>query len=264
MNLNNSSKRGRAPYRKTVLFGLLLGVNVLILSQWLTTDPNYSQEHLSVSIPNNVIIKPMKSVTEDKPQPVRIQIQKSERSAPQAKSTTVHVSAADATKTGEALLRAGNIPALEGRYELPFSEYWSLAERLGARLAVFDRQTNRVVGIIKGGQFQSEIAMNDYARRARDVSEDIPTEMRREYLAKAKTGHGGGAYRLLVLFPKHMEVRFFGVLAEALRSEGVLMETLDRVAFSYTKVAGKVFVEIQEVERQGKIIPIKVSTNLWP
>lgn len=252
------------PYRKTVLFGLILGANILILSQWLTTDSNYVPEQLSVSIPNRVVMKPVKYKAEDKPQPVRIQVRNLEQHAPQIRSKTVHVSAADAMKTGEALLRDGNVPALEGQYELPFSEYWLLAEDLGARLAVFNRQDKRVVGIIKDGQFHSKIAMVNYARRARDISDDIPTNMRREYLAKAKAAHGSGAYRLLVLFPKHMEARFFGVLAEVLRNEGIRMETLDRVVFSYKKVSGKVFVEIQKVERQGKIIPVKVSANLWP
>lgn len=264
MKLDNHKDRAESSYRWLVLAGIIFVVNALVWPPFSVTGLQQASVTNGSAAAISTEHKQEDTNKEKQQQPVLLHVQPEQaKSREQYNKFGIQISTAIAVRTGETLLRDGNVPALEGQFELPFANYLSIVERLGGKLAVFDRQTNRVAGTVEHGDFLPDISLKAYARRARDVTDDVPSSLRREYLALANSHHGG-AYRFLILLPKQMVARFVGTLAEVLKAEGIDMKTLDRVMFVYRQGTGEVLVEIREVERRGERIPITATARLWP
>lgn len=247
--------------RRIIVFGVLLFINAMVLWQLVGREVAVNSMELMPDAVTDVVSESQDSVLiqVQVEQPVDEKLQDGRNEARE-----IHISATDAIRSGESLLREDNVPLLEGRFDLPFIDYLLMVEQSGGRLAVFDRQQNRVVGIIKQGMLDSIKNITRYSRRSRDVSDDLPVDLRKQYQRLANSQYGGGAYRFLVLLTPRMELRFVGTLAELLRSEGIDIEAVDRVLFHYRTLMGGLYLEIQEVERQGLITPVKIAARLWP
>jgi len=177
-------------------------------------------------------------------------------------SLPLKVAKQQATHTGFELLKNEQTPKLQGEIMIPFSSYLSEIQKKGGLLVVYDRQTNRLVGKIQQDHFDSQILVDDFARRARDVTSDVPSQSAKFYLKQVEQSKGKGAYRFLVMLPKKVEAHFIGLLSYALSQQGVNMATLDKVNFSYLKQDQHVLLHINKVEQQGHS-QIVNSSVIW-
>ncbi len=196
--------------------------------------------------------------------PMRVvKIEREQEKKAKPRSRPITISSATAQKTGQKVLREGNTPTLEGRIAMPFGKYLAYIERAGGKLVVFERQDNRVVGRLEQGRFITDMDVSGYARRARDVTMDIPAPLQQRYLQAVRFHRGAGAYRLLILFPDAREEQFVGTIAELLQRKGFDISTVDSVSYSYHQKDGRLLIVVQHVTRGGKKLPVEFSAYLW-
>lgn len=251
--------------RRRAFFGMMLSIAVLMAWNYMFNVTTYEGLDVQEEPLKSRVSRHNKSPNiKNKQRPlIRIRSISDDNQENRSNPNMVKVSATVAAQRGKELLRDGNLPALEGDIELPFPTYLAVVEQAGGKLVVFDRQANRIIGVIEDGSFNTDVPKGRYARRARDVTEDIPRDIKQKYFSMIEKSWGSGAYRLLILLSHEMEATFMGSLAEALGSQEIIMEDLDLILFSYKEISGNLYIEIRKVIQQGKTIPVGLMVRLW-
>jgi len=173
------------------------------------------------------------------------------------------ISGKTAMKHGSKLLRDGKAPSLIGRFELPFAEYVRKVEERRGKLVVFDRYRQEVVGTLSKGVFSDKSSLRGYAARARDVTDDMPADLRRTYLQLVRGERGGGAYRFVVVLPEAVEAHFIGLIGEMLSQKGIDIRTVDTVLFSYHNKNNQIAISVDEVRQSGRQVRVGRLAYLW-
>ncbi|MEW8029496.1 MAG: hypothetical protein AB2806_17380 [Candidatus Thiodiazotropha sp.] len=179
-----------------------------------------------------------------------------------AEPTPQQLSASQARDQGVKALKQASMPMLVGVLDLPFRTYLRHTQRNSGVLAVFNRQSNRVIGRIELGRFVRNTQLAGFARRTRDVTEDIPTKLRGAYTDAVESAVGKGVYRFLILLPEQREQQFVGLLSILLRQKGIEMQDTDQVNYRYRLNDGRLTVQVTDAEVKGKRIPINRSSYL--
>jgi len=174
----------------------------------------------------------------------------------------IKVTEKTATESGLKLLNNKQAPKLQGELKISFSRYLAIIQSKGGQLAIYDRQKKRLVGKLHKGKFETYIPVAGFASRTRDVSNDVPSKLRKNYLQLIENKIGKGAYRFLIMIPQQVEAHFIGLLQHALVQQNIEISELDKVSFSYVKQAQNILLQINKVEQQGKVININASV-VW-
>ncbi len=172
------------------------------------------------------------------------------------------INAYQAASRGAKELGQGNMPALIGTIEMPFKTYLGYTQKIGGVLAIFDRQTNRVVGRISRNQFIANTTLSGYARRTRDITTDMPARLKKEYLNKVIQARGKGVYRFLILLPEKREQQFVGTLSLLLDQKGVALHSADEVIYRYRLNNGRINLQVQQARVKGQIININLTSQI--
>ncbi|MCG8054863.1 MAG: hypothetical protein JAY94_04185 [Candidatus Thiodiazotropha endolucinida] len=179
-----------------------------------------------------------------------------------AASIPQQLSASQARTQGAKALKQASMPMLVGALDLPFRTYLRHTQRNSGVLAVFNRQNNRVIGRIEMGRFVRNTQLAGFARRTRDVTEDIPAKLRGAYTDAVENAAGKGVYRFLILLPEQREQQFVGLLSILLSQKGIEMQDTDQVNYRYRLNDGRLTVQVTDVEVKGKRIQINRSSYL--
>ncbi|MES9831892.1 MAG: hypothetical protein ABW139_06570 [Candidatus Thiodiazotropha sp. DIVDIV] len=180
----------------------------------------------------------------------------------QAEPPPQQLNASQARVQGVKVLKQASMPMLVGALDLPFRTYLRHTQRNSGALAVFNRQSNRVIGRIEMGRFVHNTQLAGFARRTRDVTEDIPTKLRGAYVGAVEDAAGKGVYRFLILLPEQREQQFVGLLSILLSQKGIEMQDTDQVNYRYRLNDGRLTVQVTDVEVKGKRIQINRSSYL--
>jgi len=180
------------------------------------------------------------------------------------------ISNVQATKTGLKLLKNKKIPELKGDINGYLISYLMAIKGKNGVLAVYERNTAEVIGQMEMGKkrpirwlrFLPKIKVDKYSKRTRNITTDLPKNVRKSFTQTIKKQNGSGAYYFLVMLPEQQEAHFIGLLAEALKQQGYSYSELDKVSFKYRVNNKQMLLEIQHIEKNSKKIAINTSV-IW-
>lgn len=253
------------PSPVTVRYERMVGLALLclIVGIWLLL-PLAKSEPTTAPILPEVAAVPNEPHLVEPPKSVEAPPEASMPEAPAIKpEPPLEVTDADAVAAGMVALAEDRTPSLEGRIRLPYEHYLDHVQSMGGVLAVFEQQTNRLIGRMQNDQLVSLGDISGFSPRARDVSGHLPAATRKVFLEKIRQSEGAGAYRFLVLMPVRAENRFIGLLAEALGSRGLAFGEMERLVFEYRSYGENIVIVMLEAGVGAKTHNLNRLPIIW-
>ena len=245
---------------------LSLAVLVLALVAYSQFHASVSPEQSSRADTKKAALRVQEPVAAEPLARVRVQAEPAVK-PPAAPPPAPRVEAASvpdevAEKRGREVQQSGRLPALVGQFKSPFELYLRKVAALGGRLVLYDRARQEIAGACFNGRLEP-VDSSRFSRRSRDVTDDAPPALRGRCLALAK--QQGGPYLLILALPSSMDARYWGVIAEGLRQQGVELSDADVVHISYhAGPAGRMDLVIDSVRLAGVEKKMGQRLVLWP
>lgn len=155
---------------------------------------------------------------------------------------------------GQKALSKGPVPSLVGKIDMPFQEYRKFIAAKGGIIAVWHPEGQ----LLRVGKepFKLIDSIDAFSARARDITDEVPSLLRHEWIKGARQRFSKAHMRVVTLLPEPLNQALIGYLSQAVERVNFRFEQVDQIRYRYQKVGHNFVLSVDEALVNGQSVPI--------